>query len=134
VVLADLDAFLAANGAKPWAWGVHDCCMVLADWLVENGHADPAASWREAYRTEAECKAIVQAHGGLVAIIDALAAAAALEPLSVPVRGAVGVIDGCRGVFDQQWGALFDGRRWQVRSARGFVGFTVSRPVLAWRV
>ena len=45
----DLDEFLAAHALLPWGWGTVDCSLVLADWAVACGRADPAAHLRGNY-------------------------------------------------------------------------------------
>lgn len=59
---------------KPFAWGVHDCCMNAANLIQAITGVDPAASFRGTYSTESEAQAIIEAAGGLVALIDGIAA------------------------------------------------------------
>jgi hypothetical protein len=127
-----LERFIAAAGSRPWAWGERDCCLTLADWVIAAGHPDPAPHLRGAYRDEAECRALVAAGGGLVAVVDGICAAAGLERVERPARGVIGVI-GAAQISARQWGAIFDGRRWLMARADGFQAVT-ARPLAMWSV
>lgn len=124
-----LDVFLAAQAGWPWQWGVNDCCAILAAWCVANGRADPASAWRGRYgpgwRDEI-------GHPDLLSLISALADEGGFLPATAPVRGVVGVL-GSRRRADKQWGALFDGVHWQMRTPEGFVGVT-AHPLAMWTV
>ncbi|MCX5513415.1 DUF6950 family protein [Kaistia algarum] len=127
-----LQGFLTEYGARPWVWGEVDCCLVMADWLIENGYQDCAAHLRGTYRTEADLNTILDAAGGVLPIVKACFALIPLELSSTPDAGSVGVI-GDRSNIHRQWGAIFDGVRWQVRLKGGMVQF--SAPLLAcWRI
>lgn len=52
-----LPAYLA--GAKPFEWGVCDCCTFAADWLVALGKPDPMAGLR-GYTTAREALFLLQ--------------------------------------------------------------------------
>jgi hypothetical protein len=131
-MLADLDAFLAAHGARPHEWGATDCSLVLADWAIANGHGDAAAHLRGSYDSEDACQAIVAAAGGVLPLVAGCAAALALPPLGEAVRGAIGVI-GARAHPHRQWGAIFDGRDWQVRRLAGFEALK-ALPLAMWGI
>lgn len=130
--MAGLDVYLAAKAAEPWQWGVVDCCMALADWGIFNGHADILSRYRGAYQDEAGCQAIIVRRGGLLPIISDGSARVGLLKLSEPERGAIAVI-GSRSVPTRQWGAIWDGDRWMVRSKDGFVP-VAARELGMWRV
>lgn len=112
--------FLAEYGARPQIWGEVDCSLVLADWAMANGHPDCAGHLRGSYATDRECLAVVAAAGGLVRLVGGLAAGLGLAETRRAVPGAIGVI-GSPVNIHRQWGAIFDGRDWQVRLQSGFV-------------
>ena len=93
--------------------------MVLADWSVANGRPDFLDVYRGTYADEEACQAIILRHGDLASLIAARCADAGLPVASVRTRGAIGVI-GSAGNPLRQWGAIFDGARWQVRTVEGF--------------
>lgn len=120
---ADLDAFLAAHAARAWSWGDVDCSMVLADWAIACGHADPAAALRGSYADELGWKRIVVRRGGLLPLVNDVCARAGFALVTGPARGVVGVIGSIRNP-ERQWGAIHDGARWQVRTVEGFTPMT----------
>lgn len=117
--MADLATFLAENGALPWAWGSVDCCMALADWAQANGHGDLLAQYRGIYDDQAGCLAIVVERGGLLPIVGDGCARVGLTGTEIRTPGVIAVI-GSLTVPTRQWGAIWDGSRWQVRGAEGF--------------
>jgi hypothetical protein len=119
LVMADLAAFLAENGALPWAWGSVDCCMVLADWALTNGHNDLLAQYRGAYDDEAGCLAIVVERGGVLPIVGDGCARVGLTATNFRSAGVLAVI-GSLTSPTRQWGAIWDGSRWLVRGVAGF--------------
>lgn len=130
--MTDLDAFLAAHAALPWAWGAVDSGLAMADWVVANGHGDPLALYRGAYGDEAGWSAVMIRRGGLLPIVSDGAARAGLMAVPNAVRGAVGVL----GLWTQparQEAALHDGAQWLVRTPGGFEPSAL-RPLGLWGV
>ena len=132
--LARLEEFLLT--VPPHIWGVSDCSLAIADWAVANGHEDGAADLRGAYATEAECKALLAARGGLVAVVGACAAQLGLTPLHEPELGCIAVI-GAPDRPDRQWAAIWSGHRWLVKwgdeRSASWVPFAAS-PLALWRI
>lgn len=118
-----LAEFLAENGALPYSWGATNCCLGPADWIVANGHADPAAAYRTHCESEAACRALIEGAGGVLPLFGNAVEQVGLTAIEAPVAGAVGVI-GSGSNIHRQWAALFDGARWQVRLQSGWVAFT----------
>jgi hypothetical protein len=130
--MTDLDAFLEAYGLRPWAPGTTDCCLMLADWAVTLGLADPAAHLRGTYATEAEFWALAEAAGGLWQLVGQCAALVGARRINRPAIGAVAVI-GSALVPHRQWGAVWDGGGWRVRVQTGVI--TMTAPALAiWEI
>ncbi|RYE57844.1 MAG: hypothetical protein EOP20_06855 [Hyphomicrobiales bacterium] len=61
-----LDTFLEGVQAKGHVWGENDCCLFPADWIVIQGHEDPALSYRGAYHDEAGAQTVIAGEGGFV--------------------------------------------------------------------
>lgn len=116
---ADLDQFMAQHALLAFEWGHVDCSLVLADWAMANGHADPAAHLRGQYSSEEGWKAIVTGRGGLLPLVADICARAGIAAAHELRRGVVGVI-GAPENIDRQWGAIFNGAAWQVRHPSGF--------------
>lgn len=129
--MADLDAFFAEHALKPWYPGVvTDCCLVLADWAVACGHADPAAHLRSVYDSEEGFRAIIEAAGSMTVLVASCAATIGARRLQQPTRGAIGVI-GSPSNIHRQFGAIHDGAGWRVRFDQGFTPM-VARPLAMW--
>ena len=105
--------------------------MVLADWAIWLGHDDPAPHLRGAYDSEDGFRAIIEEYGGAVPLVASCA-----DPIGRridrPESGAIGVI-GSPSNITRQFGAIHDGRRWLVRTARGFDP-VVAAPLAIWRL
>ena len=63
-----LNEFLARARQREFIWGVHDCCLFAADWVLEQTGVDPAAQFRGTYSSEAEAQALIA--DGMPALID----------------------------------------------------------------
>ncbi|WWT40008.1 hypothetical protein [Nostoc phage Nsp-JY10] len=105
--------------------------MVLADWLMSNDCPDPAAHLRGTYCDEAGYRDLIAKRGGLVELVGSC-----VDPfcdrVSVPEEGDIGVV-GSTSNARRQFGAIFDGARWVVRTAGGFVAVS-AKPVAIWRL
>ena len=131
-MVTSLDAFLEQDARRPWEPGQVDCCMFLASWAMWLGHADPAAHLRGAYDTEDGFRAIIEAAHGVVPVVGFCVLAIPGQAVSIPARGAIGVIGSATNI-NRQWGAIFDGRRWLVRSKTGVLSFSAS-PLAMWKI
>ena len=127
-----LSAFLRADAARPFAWGVRDCGLRLADWVLARRDVDPAADVRGAYGNADEL-AVLMGWGGLPRFVDRLARRVGLERVSNPMPGDIAVIS-FRGQSPQGairlnvgWSILADGGVARVPDAN-------VRLIGAWRV
>lgn len=128
--MIDLEAFLARTASEPFAWGLADCSLWVADWIVANGYPDPAAHLRGTYADEMACAGLLRALGGLERVFVDGCTSCGLRPLTVPLVGAVGVI-GAAGRW--QWGAIRHEKTWLVRWGGGVVPFRARARVM-WAV
>jgi uncharacterized protein DUF6950 len=82
-----LAEFLSAALARDFAWGRHDCMLFAADWALALTGRDPAAPWRGTYSDEAGARAIIQASGGPIKMVqDALDGCGWSRVLTIPNR------------------------------------------------
>ena len=85
--------FLLDQSERPFQWGVCDCCLFVADWIAWRDKIDPAAHLRGTYSTEREMRRLLQAAGGIVAVVEDCAGRAQLvERKSAPDVGDVGLV------------------------------------------
>lgn len=91
--VSGLAAFLRAGGARPFAWGVQDCCLWAADWVLAATGRDPAAGWRGRYLTALGAARLVTRRGGFEAHVAACLADVGLAETSDPGPGDVGIVE-----------------------------------------
>lgn len=134
--MARFEAFILATNATPHVWGISDCSLMIADWATANGYADPAAHLRGQYASEAGCRALLAAQGGLLAVVGKCAASIDLKPLREPEFGCVAVV-GAQSRPERQWSAIWDGHHWMVRwlSKSGPTWAAFTAPAIGmWRI
>lgn len=129
---ATLREFFRANGEKSWSPGVVDCCMFLASWAIWLGHSDPAQHLRGLYSNDDGFRAIISDAGGVVPLVERCAVSIGAKQLRRPVCGAVGVIGSAVNPL-HQWGAIFDGVRWNVRFINK-IGPMTAVPLAIWSI
>ena len=117
---------------EPFAWGTTDCCLVLADYVLDVTGRDGASHLRGRYTSKAGCNRVSGfLKRGLAAVVGECAAAAGLPACDAPQRGDIGVLQ-----FDERVcaGALCLGpRRWAIKSPDGLL--TIDRDhIAAWSV
>jgi hypothetical protein len=133
LVGSQLALFLDVYGRKPWAPGIDvDCCLFLAEWAIWLGHSDPATYLRGTYNSDDGFRAIIAAHQGVVPLVEHCVAHINGKRVTAPTCGAIGVI-GSPTSIHRQWGAIFDGRRWLVRSRAGIAPLA-ARPLAIWEI
>ncbi|NHT77559.1 hypothetical protein G8E10_17740 [Rhizobiaceae bacterium CRRU44] len=114
-----LETFLAEASRSPLIWSVNDCAMMLANWWQVRHGVDPAAHLRGTYSTESECLSVVERAGGIIALVEQIAAGVGAKRLQYPVAGDIGVIE----VHGHQFAAIMGPTgRWMVKAERGMAG------------
>lgn len=127
-----LDRFLDAYEREPFEWGKRDCALVLADWWMFNGHSDPAAHLRGTYSDQAGCHAILRRAGGLLPIVQGIAARFDIQQTTVPERGCIAVIGSMIDPI-RQFGSINDGGKWLLRHESKEFYRVTARPLGMWR-
>lgn len=64
--------FMRERAAQPHIFGVNDCWMTVADWVVEATGADPATDWRRSYKSFRQAASRVKTLGGMKEILRGL--------------------------------------------------------------
>lgn len=118
-------AFMAMTGAQPWAWGVQDCTLWVADWCKLRWRVDPALSFRDRYDSEAGAQSLIDRAGSLIGLVSPHMAF--LVQKNEADEGDVGVIE----VLGRQTAAIRVGDKWAFRSPAG-VGFVDAAPLIVW--
>ncbi|GAJ91045.1 hypothetical protein RRH01S_01_05160 [Rhizobium rhizogenes NBRC 13257] len=109
--------------------------MFCATWVAEVTGIDPVAEYRGTYRTEEEAAAIISAAGGIVALVDRMAARASMKRTDDPQDGDIGVVVAPAGVAGEmkEIGAIRFGPIWLALGPAGVVG-KKAEFVAAWRL
>lgn len=127
-----LAGFLAAYQVKQWRPGKVDCCLALAAWAIWLGHPDPARHLRETYQDEDGFRRLIEAAGSVAALVQPCASRIGAKRVQRPFCGSIGVI-GSHTNIERQWGAIHDGKDWNVRLPEGFTIMTA--PTIAvWSI
>lgn len=111
-----------------------DCCVFVADWLVENGLPDPMADRRGTY-TRHQWTFLLESEGGIVAACSKRLAAIGLRETSVPVAGDVALVIVPTGHGTETTGAICTSAA--MRAVVGVdVALAIATPptVKAWRL
>lgn len=136
--LVSLDAFIARSRRRPWQWGVADCAMWAADWVLEATGIDPATRYRGAYHDADRAQALLKQEGGYVPLIGWRMDQAGFQRTQSPQTGDIGIVNAPVGLCDRMpvvgtICAIRRGSMWVARSARGLhhQDFPL---VTAWRI
>ena len=130
-----LVSFLHRSAERPFAYGQEDCSLILASWWKCVHGVDPAKALRGTYSTDAEKDSLLEREGGLLAVVDRLAAGVGAAATQTPALGDFGVIEHGGKPF----GAICAGTAglalcWAIRTEKG-VGFLTNPKVLkAWAI
>jgi len=127
--VADLGRFLERMTSEPFVDGATDCILTVSDWIVLNGHPDPAEPFRGRYRTALGRERILRREGGLLSLMQRGADRASLQQTASPRPGDVGLVS----MSGLELAAICLGARW---AAKG-LGVVVAEPeeiIRAWRV
>lgn len=117
-----LGDYIQQTSRLPWSWGIVDCTMWVADWVLLQTGVDPAVALRGSYASEEEADGLVA--DGLVPVIEAQGVLTATD---APQANDVGVIE----VMGRQVAAIHAGEGWAFRHPEG-VGVVRAEPLAAW--
>lgn len=124
---ARLSALVTQAHARPFAWGVHDCCLWASDCVLAQTGMDPADGLRGTYATAAQALALVDELGGMPAIGDRTGAPI---PALMALHGDIGLVrNGGREML-----GLCNGTHWLIVGPAGLLVAPLSEAAQAWRV
>lgn len=122
-----LEALIAERMARPFEWGVHDCCLWAADCVLAQTEHDPAQTFRGTYHSASEAARLVEQLGGMESI-GAMGGTPCL-PLAASV-GDIGLVTyGGRESL-----AVCIGEGWLAPAAEGLAVLPFDAARSAWRV
>lgn len=93
-----LAQFRRAAAARQFRFGVHDCGLLCADWVLAQRGVDPAILWRGRYSTPLGLARLLKRRGGIVAHFDTCLAACHIERTDEPRRGDIAVVETPQGL------------------------------------
>jgi hypothetical protein len=132
--VTSLDTYLETAGAAPWRWGTLDCTLFVSGWVLACTGIDPAAAIRERYSDAEGARGVLDAHGGLLALVAPLMDAAGFSRTNAPQSGDVGIVEApVDGVAGRHVAAIRQGRWWVVKGLRG-MGAGSFPTVAAWSI
>lgn len=127
-----LEYFFEEQRKLVWKTTVHDCCMLLADWVMLLGYNDPAPSLRNSIETQEEAARYIESQGSLVDVVQSCCNTINLPTTTTLSLGVIGVIGSYKSVH-RQWAAIWDGYNWRVRGCNGIVKMSANC-LRAWEV
>lgn len=127
-----LNCFFRHHLEKSWSPGEVDCCLFLADWARWLGHPYPACHLKGTYDSDEGFRSIIHKAGGVVPLVAECVSTVGGKLIQHPVCGSIGVI-GSTVNMDHQFGAIFDGARWNVRFIDSIGPLTAS-PLAIWSI
>jgi hypothetical protein len=128
--------FLEASLSKSFAYGTNDCCLWVADAVLELTGTDIAVAFRGRYSSRSEAASIVKDFAGrfsLSALMERVGAQYGLAPVSAKFaqRGDIVLVRRSRG---NSLGLLaLDGRTVLAAARTGFLRLPLTRAEMAWR-
>ena len=115
---------------RPFAWGVHDCCLWGADVVRSITGRDPGAQWRGTYSDALSAGRLLRRLGGIEAVA---AMGGRAIPVAFAAAGDVGLVQANAEDGSHSIGAC-TGTGWLVVGESGLLHFPIDSAVSAWRV
>lgn len=120
---------LALGARTPFAWGVCDCSLWVADWIAARRGIDPAAHLRGRYATARGARRAVHRAGGMEAMMRDALASAGLSETADPRPGDVALVQGHAGPTMAIRGA----RGWHLKAPHG-IAYGPRTLIQAWSI
>lgn len=87
-----LGEYLANTTARRWQLGTWDCCVFMANWLIESGLPDPMADRRSTYESPREYRQMLKSEHGLLSSCIQRFSRLGLRETNTPRAGDVAVV------------------------------------------
>lgn len=128
-----LTMYLRNEAARPFEWGVCDCCLFGANWVEQEIGIDLAKAFRGRYASAMGAERFIREAGGLVELVEAtIRPSSAIIRTEHPFSGDIGIVPA--GDHNRPCVAIRSGTgRWMLKSDDGIVA--VPGPALAaWAI
>lgn len=125
-----LPVYLAERAAEPFVWGVNDCCVFAADWVLRVTGCDPMPAIRGKYSDEAMAKRII-GYGGSIKLMATAALGPALPTVATGQRGDIVLFETEAG---PALGICVGEKFAAVPPEGGLKYFAMRHAVTAWRI
>ncbi len=134
-----LDSFFVAAECKEFAYGggdgLHDCCLFVADAVIEMTGRDLAEEYRNQYRSRREAMTLVKERTGartLRRFLETSLSSLPCIPVAMAQRGDIVLVKRAREV---SLGVIaLNGKLIAAASAEGFLYLPLTLGLTAWRV
>lgn len=124
-----LQEFLLDAASKPFKWGVCDCCLFAADWILAARGVDPAADFRGTYSRACTANDLLILEGGLIKLTGKQMAALGFVLTDDAQAGDVGVVETMLGPT----AAIRTASAWACKTQSG-IATGPFKVYAAWRV
>lgn len=123
-----MNDFLESARRAHFAWGQSDCILFVADFVAWQTGRDPAEGLRGTYRNRREAQTIIEAHQGLVGLVQARIGWARTD---APQIGDVAVLQSAER--PAPFGALRGDGIWYGQGAKGLAMIAKANVLASWR-
>ncbi|MDH6229604.1 hypothetical protein M2281_000176 [Mesorhizobium soli] len=125
-----VEEFIAAEAAKPFAWGETDCASTADRWVEQVRGFSPMALFGRRHRTRDEAMAWLAEPGGIMIAFCQVMRMSGLRQIFSPQLGDVGM-----AILDRRACiAIHAGHCWFSRHEDGLVGVPLNNVWRAWEV
>ena len=125
-----LAEYLRQRADRPFEWGVNDCCIFAADWVLAATGRDPMGGMRNTYDNESWAANTLETGGGLARLVSSKLSIA-LPTVATAQRGDIILFETEKG---PALGICVGEKFAAVPPAGGVAYFSMRHAVTAWRV
>jgi hypothetical protein len=126
-----LTTYMHERANAPFVWGVNDCCMFAADWVMRATGRDPIEALRGSWTDEASASHMLNAPGGLIRLVNTWGAREPLPTVATAQRGDVILFESGQG---PALGICVGEKFAALKPPQGIGYFSMRHALAAWRV
>lgn len=125
-----IEEFIAAEAAKPFAWGTSDCASTADRWVWTQTGFSPLTAYGRVHKSEFEAREWLSCPGGLAVAVNRVMRACGFEKTKAPQLGDVGLVMSAGRLCV----AIHAGRFWFSRDEDGLIGAPLDSVWKTWRI